>query len=200
MLRPHLQLVVLHPYQFLPDDLSITRRRLADPVTNISYIITNDERLRATDDPSHVTAPEFPIEQQQTRRTTDQCLNVWLLLLNAASKFRFFQKRYGMDVLPPDILEVVNLTLEIVDLLYAQPIATTEFGKAALAGSQSFPPKHTSRDSNEDGDDDQGHNGVRHDVGTSKEGHNDNVGNVGEESSLFQGKCRCFPPSQGVVK
>lgn len=61
--------MLLHPRQFLPDNLPMTRRSGAGPaLMNDSYIITDDGRLRATNDPADVQAREFPTEPQKTKR------------------------------------------------------------------------------------------------------------------------------------
>jgi len=68
----------------------------------------------------------------------EKCLNVWLLLLNAASKFMFFEQRYGLDVLPYE-KEVIDLTIEIAGLIYAQPNPMTDVGRAAVVGNRWLP-------------------------------------------------------------
>jgi hypothetical protein len=130
----------LHPWQFLPDGLSLVRRHLTeDPPRNVSYIITEDGRLRATADPNNTDAPEFPIEPQHAQRADGECLNVWLLLLNAYSKFVFFRNRYEFEGLPGDIQEVVQLTIDIVTLLYTDPTPTSDAAVAASTGSRWTP-------------------------------------------------------------
>ena len=150
---PDLQLVVLHPWQFLPDNLSIVRRRLGDvPPKNISYIITNDGHLRATDDPANITAPEFPIEPQQTDRVEEDRLNIWLLLINASSKFKVYQARHGLDDLAEEIREVVELTIEIVELLLLEVGPETDAELAGGARGSWSPRKFNHKDYDEGSD------------------------------------------------
>jgi hypothetical protein len=190
MFNPDLQLVVLHPWQFLPDGLSITRRRLTGPEPkNVSYMITQDERLRATDNPHDIRAPEFPIEPQQTQRVGKDRLNIWLLLLNAHSKFVLFQNRYGFKGLSDDVLEVINLTIEVVELLYEQPNAKTDKETTAQAstGWSDHVSDHQNYNEEEDRD-----NGGGHESGPSQQARGGNVGNMSGLPVDFQSRCEVY--------
>lgn len=101
-----------------------------------SYIVTNEGRLRQTNDPTNTTAAEFPIAPHATTRTVEEGINVWLLLINADSKFQFFDQMYGIHLLPEDIQEVIRLTMDIVELMYREPIARTDAATQALAYRQ----------------------------------------------------------------
>jgi len=145
MAKPELQLVLLHPWQLLPHGLQLPRRRLqeTDQPTYDMYMITDDGRLRATDDPANITGPEFPIEPQSTKRTGLDVINVWLLMLNAHSKFSFFKKNWSLDGMDADILELMELTEEIVTLMYAKPERRTDTTVSVGLGasSQNLAPK-----------------------------------------------------------
>jgi len=140
VLRPELQLVVLHPHQFLPKGFPLARRRQGTDAEHDIFVITNDGYLRRTFDRNDLTAPVFPIEPQETTRQqagdVNDVLNVWFLILNAEAKFTLHKARYGLDHLPPAIVEVIELTIEIVGLIYARPQPKTDTGFTGVAGQR----------------------------------------------------------------
>lgn len=139
--------------QLLPDGLALQRRRLElEPPSFISYTITEDDRLRTTNNHTDLSAPEFPIESQRTNRQTAERVNPWLLVLNAFSKFRFFIKYFGWLQVHPKDQEVVDLTMEIATLIFEQPALMTGVGMAAGFGGR-WSSRELPRKRYEDGDD-----------------------------------------------
>ncbi|OBZ70674.1 hypothetical protein A0H81_09468 [Grifola frondosa] len=131
--KPELQMVALLPHQLLPHGFPLIRRRRGttddNPVYD-TYTVADDGLLRSTDGEHQV----FPSQTQETIREGEEVLNVWFLLINAASKFQHHQRRYGLDHFPEDIKEAINLTINIVELIYRQVGATTDLEQTALVG------------------------------------------------------------------
>ncbi|KAG8992892.1 hypothetical protein FRB94_011202 [Tulasnella sp. JGI-2019a] len=198
--RPQLQLVLLHPEQFLPDGLPLIRRRSRAEAIYDTYTITQDGRLRCTTDAANVTAREFPIEQQETTRSGVEIVNVWMLILNANAKFKFYQQRYGFQHphLPDSIIEVITLTMDITRLIYSKPEPTPGVSSTALSRTRWLNPRP---DDAEDGDSDesrsQGPDGSSH---SGDGGGGDVTGsNVQGASDVPQNKLDLFlslPPDE----
>ncbi|OBZ70895.1 hypothetical protein A0H81_09477 [Grifola frondosa] len=115
-----------------------------------TYTVADDGLLRSTGGEHEV----FPIETQETTREGDEVLNVWFLLINAASKFQNHRRRYGLDHLPEDSKEIIDLTFELEELIYKQLEGRTAPGQAAEHGvrrsSRGVKRKHSEDDNSSD--------------------------------------------------
>ncbi|KAG8985622.1 hypothetical protein FRB93_005780 [Tulasnella sp. JGI-2019a] len=99
-------------------------------------MVTQDSRLHRPTDATDVTAPEFPIVQQETTRSGVNIMNVWMMILNADHKFEVHRKRYGFQHLPDPVVEVIDLTMEITRWIYRRIAPTTDTGLAGMAGKR----------------------------------------------------------------
>ena len=119
--------MVLHPDQLLPNGSTLLRRGSDD--SYIPYKASSDKILRQVDAasilssrPPDLTALPFPPFRHVTERETHQALNVYLVLLNAEIKFQRFARNIGIDKLHPDMRDIVEQTIRIVDLMYSEPV------------------------------------------------------------------------------
>jgi len=174
------QLVLLHPYQLLPQQLPLHRRKSDN--TWESYIVANDGLLRATLNPDDTDAEEFPKFTYQGNRELKEILNPWFVILNAGIKFDRFRDNYGLDTLPSSMAKIAQQTLEIVDLIY-KPITPS---KKYIEARES-PKKRGANYSEEGGV------GMGRQLRSAKGKGTDRAGDLGEEDAGTSG----FPSKKG---
>ena len=141
--KPEFQLVVLHLDQLLPNGSTLLWQGSDDSYT--PYKASSDKILRQVDAasilssrPPDLTALPFPPFRHATEREAHQALNVYLVLLNAEIKFQQFVRNVGLDKLHPDMRDIVEQTIHIVDLMYSEPVRSD----ACIAGARSGAAEH----------------------------------------------------------
>ena len=119
--------MVLHPDQLLPNGSTLLWRGSDDSYT--PYKASSDKLLRQVDAasilssrPPDLTALPFPPFHHATECAAHQALNVYLVLLNSEIKFQRFARNIGLDKLHPDMRDIVEQTICIVDLMYSEPV------------------------------------------------------------------------------
>jgi hypothetical protein len=115
------------------------------------YVAAEDRRIRESSDPSSPRLPAF--HHVSENRDPEHHLNVFLVIINAEIKFhRYFQmtEHHSPTIpLPAGVINLMQRTMELVDLLYWEPVAT-EGSKGAedlatkVANRRKNPP-HTGR-------------------------------------------------------
>ena len=90
------------------------------------YVTAEDRCLRES---FSSNAPSLPAFHDVTERSgTMERLNVFLVILNAEIKFSRYLHTINQNPpqmpLPPDVLNLMHLTVELVDLLYWHPVPT----------------------------------------------------------------------------
>jgi hypothetical protein len=90
------------------------------------YVSARDRRLRKS--PGEPDCPPLPTFLAPEGRSEHNRLNIFLVVLNAEIKFYRYFRIISQDPpttpLPDDILNVMRLTLELVELLYWKPTLT----------------------------------------------------------------------------
>ena len=89
--------------------------------THTHYVVAGDRRLRETSNPDSPRLPPFYHVSEQ--RDQFERLNVFLVAINAEIKFhRYFEMDQPGTPLPADVINLMHLTIELVDLLYWTPV------------------------------------------------------------------------------
>jgi len=115
--NPKYELVALYPEHFLPSGRTLA---VFDPTTSTTktYVPSRDRMLREAQDPSSLQLPSFYF----TRGPDELDLNPFLVVLCAGIKFRRFirdiEASPPLRPLPHGVMQLVNKTIELVDLLY----------------------------------------------------------------------------------
>jgi hypothetical protein len=115
------------------------------------YVSARDRCLRKS---PNSDSPRLPTFHHATEsRARFKRLNVFLVILNAEIKFHRYLHMISQDPpttpLPADVLDLMHLTVELVDLLYWNPVPTkgsqgeVEFAKI-MKYCQRSPPRTTS--------------------------------------------------------
>ena len=119
------EMVLLHPEHFLPCGTSITFFSKSEPHDHLSrlssknYVVGYDRTLREA--PGTAGCSRLPSFSFDAVRTTYP-LNPFLAILNAAIHFRRY-RRMGLPHLTPDVENLIDLTIELVELIYWVPDA-----------------------------------------------------------------------------
>jgi len=121
---PEYELICLHPEHFLP-------RGAILPIYSITtgtwktYVASRDRRLRESVESDSDRLPPF---RHFHNRNEGMELNVFLVTLNAEIKIRRYFKIIPQDThvtaLPDDVLALMHCVLELVNLLYWDPVPT----------------------------------------------------------------------------
>ncbi|PPQ73761.1 hypothetical protein CVT26_011879 [Gymnopilus dilepis] len=114
------ELVLLHPRHFLQKKGSALTAFTEDGerlLVGKMYFVSPDGALREGPDDSK---PRFPAFPPNRARASEDMLNPFLVVLNAGIAFRRFMRRPRQ--LCPEYAELINLTLELVDLIYFKPV------------------------------------------------------------------------------
>ena len=123
--NPSYELVALYPEHFLPHGSVLPVHSVnPDPtlVTQLTlYTLAGDRRLRESRNGGRL--PNFHAPERQNHH---ERVNVFLVILNAEIKFhRYLQtinQRTPRRSLPNDVLDLLHLTVQLVDLLYWKPV------------------------------------------------------------------------------
>ncbi|KDR71451.1 hypothetical protein GALMADRAFT_143724 [Galerina marginata CBS 339.88] len=124
-LRPQYELVALRPEHMLPDGkVFVAYNRDASSnrvVSHKLYVPGEDHTLRER--PGSLTCPRFPPFHFDYSRAKGP-LNPLLVILNAEIKFRRYLRQTQPPPLPlpDDVMKLINLTIELVNLIYWKPI------------------------------------------------------------------------------
>ncbi|KAF8798751.1 hypothetical protein BYT27DRAFT_7246269 [Phlegmacium glaucopus] len=115
------ELVVLHPEHLLPNsnDLSVFHRDSNGNLDKKSYVVGDDRILREF--PGVQSSPRFPSFSPPHRATPLLPLNPFLVIINAEIKFRRYLRQAQSKSLPDDVMELINKTVELVDLIFWKP-------------------------------------------------------------------------------
>lgn len=115
--------MVLHPEHLIPENQTLT---VYGPGRKNPkhYVVAQDRHLRESLD---LTSPSLPpFRPDQGRRSELDRVNIFLVLLNAEMKFqRYFEMAppsARLGALPDDVLLLMRRTIELVRLLYWEPI------------------------------------------------------------------------------
>jgi hypothetical protein len=175
-------LVVLHPYQLLPNRLPLFRRR--GDHWWASYLVTNDGLLRETSDPEDINAPLFPPLMHSTTRESRDQLNPWFVIMNAAIKFQRFSENYGLDKLHPSMRANAEQTLQILDLLNRNVEPTQKYLASHGSTRQSPRARKVVRYDDGNGSDLNPEGGGRDEGGGGDAGPSYSGGNKAGETSI----------------
>jgi len=119
------EMVVLHPEHFLPKGSSLTfYTRVNDQLQGKNYVVGHDRTLRES--PGTMDSPRLPAFTFDTHRAALP-LNVFLVVLNAEIKFRRYKRMGTMPNLPADVEELMDKTIELVELIYWKPEKKTPY-------------------------------------------------------------------------
>jgi len=111
--------VALHPEHLLPKGSSLTfYTRVNDQLHGKDYVIGHDRTLRES--PGTTDSPRLPPFTFDANRAALP-LNVFLVVLNAEIKFRRYRRIGTMPKLPADVEELMDKTIELVELIYWKP-------------------------------------------------------------------------------
>jgi hypothetical protein len=123
--NPEYELVAIHPEHFLPCH-SILPVFHSGTSTHTIYVSAEDRRLRESPKPDSPPLPTF--HHAPESRSGFDCLNIFLVILNAEIKFHRYLRMISEDPpttpLPDDVLNLMELTVKLVHLLYWMPVPT----------------------------------------------------------------------------
>jgi hypothetical protein len=123
--NPEYELVAIHSEHFLPCGgvLPIFHSASSTPTL---YVSARDRRLHESSSPESPSLPAF--HHVAERSTTVERINVFLVVLNAEIKFHRYLSMISQNPpttpLPADVLNIMHLTVELVHLLYWNPVPT----------------------------------------------------------------------------
>jgi len=96
-----------------------------------SYVASPDRRLREF--PGGTSCPSLPAFTFASERPPGSVVNPFLVVLNAEIKFRRYRRQTQLQPpsvpLPDDVQQLVDLTIELVQLLYWRPVRAGKDGK-----------------------------------------------------------------------
>jgi hypothetical protein len=122
--NPEYELVALHPEYFLPYGNILSVFHSADS-TPTNYVSARDQRLRMSSPPN---SPLPAFHDITERSSTMECLNIFLVILNAEIKFHWYLHMISQTPpkkpLPADVFNLMKLTVELVHQLYWIPVPT----------------------------------------------------------------------------
>lgn len=122
--NPQYELVALRPKHLLPNGkVLVTYSRDANGLVSLkTYVAAEDHTLRES--PGKLSCPRFPPFSFDYHRRNYANLNPFLVILNAEIKFRryFRQQQPPPLPLPADPMTLIQLTTELVKLIYWDPI------------------------------------------------------------------------------
>ena len=119
------ELVAIHPEHFLPHGsmLSVLHSESSTPTI---YVSARDQHLCKSLSSDSSSLPAF--HHIAKRSNSYKNLNVFLVILNAEIKFHWYlhiiDQKPPTTPLPADVLNLIHLTIELVHLLYWNPVPT----------------------------------------------------------------------------
>ncbi len=127
--NPEYELVAIHPEHFLPCG-SVLPIFHSESSTPTLYVSARDRRLRKSPLSDSPSLPTFCHVAE--RSVTVERINVFLVILNAEIKFHRYLHMISRNPptipLPADVLNLMHLTVELVPLLYWNPVSTKRGG------------------------------------------------------------------------
>ena len=115
--------MVLRPNHFLPDESVLTTYdRVNGRVSTKTYTIAPDGTLRRVPVDDINASERFPTFAFDYNRRADDRLNPFLVILNAEIKFRRLLRENPRPGLPDDVMELINKTIYLVELIYWDPV------------------------------------------------------------------------------
>ncbi len=119
---PEFEFVILHPSYFLPGHAVLAVfDRDSTTASHKEYVVAEDHCLRETHNARSPRLP--PFRPNFSNRLPVHCLNIFLVILNAETKFRRYDRLHSLaDDLPSDVRGLMARTQALVDLLYWTPI------------------------------------------------------------------------------
>ena len=142
----------MHPEHFLPcgNVLPIFHSKTSAPTM---YVSARDRCLRESVEPDSRRLP--PFRHENTKRDGCWLVNPFLVILNAEIKFHRYLRMISRNPpkipLPADVLNLMHLTIELVDLLYWKPVRTNDpetaeametrkaYGRSLMSGNGVLP-------------------------------------------------------------
>ena len=131
-LKAAYEMVVLHPEHFLPKGSDLVFYEPSNTqVTGKRYVVGYDRTLRQF--PGTEGCDRLPPFTFDVNRGTGLSLNPFLVVLNAEIKFRRFKRMMSRlneeqrrrFMLPPEMMELIDETIKLVNLIYWKPIRPT---------------------------------------------------------------------------
>ncbi|KAF8809587.1 hypothetical protein BYT27DRAFT_7254703 [Phlegmacium glaucopus] len=115
------ELVVLHPEHLLPDssDPSVFHQDSNGNLDKKSYIVGHDHIFRES--PGVQSSPRFRSFSPPQQTSPLLPLNPFLVIINVEIKFRRYLRQAQSRSLPDDVMELINKTVELVDLIFWKP-------------------------------------------------------------------------------
>ncbi|KAF4618075.1 hypothetical protein D9613_012655 [Agrocybe pediades] len=119
------ELVLLHPDHFLPQEGNALRVFTEDgnDLSGKMYFVSPDGALREGRDNTQPLLPPFTSNRGRAEK---DILNPFLVVLNAEIAFRRFREEPHRHVLCQDYNEVIDLTIDLMDKIYFQPVIEAE--------------------------------------------------------------------------
>lgn len=113
--------MVLHPEHFLPNstDLTVFHRDDNNNLDKKSYVAGHDRILRES--PGDLASPRFRPFPPPQRTSSLLALNPFLVIINAEIKFRRYLRHIQSQPLSADVMELINKTIKLVDLIFWRP-------------------------------------------------------------------------------
>ncbi|KAF8645810.1 hypothetical protein AX16_007565 [Volvariella volvacea WC 439] len=123
--NPTYELVVLHPEHFLPAGRQLTIYS-TQTLSHKSYVVATDRKdRRLREYPGDSSCPPLPPFTFNYTRDNQTAPNPFLIILNAEIKFRRYRRQLAVnppkDPLPPHVLQLIDRTIELVELIYWLP-------------------------------------------------------------------------------
>jgi hypothetical protein len=123
--NPEYELIAIHPEHFLPygNVLPVFHSGSSTPTI---YVLARDRCLCKSPEPDSPCLPTF--RHVTERSSTIEHINIFLVILNAEIKFHRYLCMISQNPpttpLPADVLNLMHLTVELVNLLYWIPVPT----------------------------------------------------------------------------
>ena len=134
----------MYPEHFLPHGAGLP---IYNPATGTwkTYVASRDRRLRESAEPDSARLPPFRHPRSRLHRRD---VNIFLVAINADIKFRrYFEmiQHPPTTPLPDDVLALMRHVVELVDLLYWEPVPAKGSVGEALQAERSLQHKNTER-------------------------------------------------------
>jgi hypothetical protein len=113
------KLVLLHPHHFLQKGSALTVfTEDGDNLSGKMYVVSPDGALREGREDNK---PRLPAFMSYRARASEDILNPFLVVINAEIAFRRFKRR-PHSPLCAEYMELIDLTIELVEKIYFKPI------------------------------------------------------------------------------
>lgn len=123
------ELVLLYPDHFLPKGSAITVfTEDGNSLSGKMYVVSPDGALREGRENDKAILPAFMSNNARTE--PHHTLNPFLVVINAEIAFRRFKRCTSPPTLCPEYMELIELTLKLVDEIYFQPLVKLILSRA----------------------------------------------------------------------